>query len=213
MVADRHPLVLCGIRDLLENHFDLTIVGEATSHARAMRLLTELEPDIAIIDLEIAGLKNNVNYKCNISTSSTRVIILSGQQEAQYVQLAISAGVRGYVLKSSPAETFLQAIRAAQSGGLYLDPAVVGALLQREGPVVLSTLGGGAAPAKLSSRETDVIRMVAFGFTNKEVAGKLDITIKSVETYKTRAVDKLDLRSRARIVQYGLAQGWFNSYT
>ncbi|WP_162501617.1 response regulator transcription factor, partial [Methylobacterium crusticola] len=137
---------------------------------------------------------------------------LSAHDDRTYVRQALGAGARGYVLKRSVGENLLQAIRAVSGSGLYLDPAIADRFVPIS-DLIVPRAGGrcerGAPP--LTEREREVIRLIALGFTNKEVAGKLGVTAKSVETYKTRASEKLDIRTRSKIVQYAMLQGWFQN--
>lgn len=160
------------------------------------------QPEVAVLDIALPGL-NGIDLLRRLSQDSfrTRVVILSAFEESMFVQRALAAGALGFVLKRSDMETTLQAIRAVLRGGLYIDPAVAGhlvAMSKPEGP-----------PVTLTIREREVIRLIAFGLTGKEIAGRLGITAKSVETYKSRASEKLGLRTRAQMVQHAALEGWF----
>ncbi|ACL55876.1 response regulator [Methylobacterium nodulans] len=212
LVADAHPLLLRGVQHLLRHEPDLSIIGEAISGAQALRLASDLQPDIAILDVALPGLHGSeIRQRLAERAAGTRVIILSGTEEPICAQRALAAGVCGYVLKRSAPETLLHAIRAVRTGGLYLDPTIAGQLVPAGGPPATRTSGIDGFSASLTNREREVIRLIALGFTNKEIAGKLGITAKSIETYRTRASEKLDIRTRAKIVQYAMAQGWFRT--
>jgi DNA-binding NarL/FixJ family response regulator len=132
--------------------------------------------------------------------ASVKILILTLHEDRAYLRQAIDAGVCGYVLKRSAAEGLVRAIRAVVTGGLYVDPAIANRLFD-------STSRQGTGPR---SGEGDVLKLVALGYTNKEIARQLDIGVKSVETYKSRGVEKLGLKTRAEIVRYASAQGWLS---
>ena len=209
-LGDDHPVFLLGLRALL-NEEGLTVVGEARSGTEALRLIGDLEPDVAVLDISMPFMHGiAVTEQLKAAASSTQVIILSGHNDRTYVHQALSAGARGYVLKRSVRENLLRAIHAACNGELYLDPGVAEYLVSGSRFGIVA--GNGASQDRersLTTRETDVIRLIALGFTNKEVAGKLAITAKSVETYKRRASTKLNIHARSKIVQYAMSQGWF----
>jgi DNA-binding NarL/FixJ family response regulator len=137
-----------------------------------------------------------------------RVLILTFHEDRAYVNQARLAGVAGYVLKRSAAENLISAIHAVRTGGFYLDPALgeptSGSQLPRAG----AALSKGAPHQTVTDREGEVMRLVALGFSNKEIASQLSISVKSVETYKARASEKLGLKTRAEIVRYASARGW-----
>ncbi|ACL55879.1 response regulator transcription factor [Methylobacterium nodulans] len=209
LLADDHPVFLGGVRALLEDAADVTIVGEATSGSRALRLITETRPDVAVLDVampEMHGIA--VAQHLAAEVSPTRVVILSVHEDRTYVREALIAGVRGYVLKRSAGENLVQAVRAVSGSGLYIDPAIADRFVSTSD--IMPRTGARTVPM-LTDREREVVRLIALGFTNKEVASKLGVTAKSVETYKMRATEKLDIRTRAKIVQYAMLQGWFQS--
>jgi len=138
-----------------------------------------------------------------------RVLVLTLHEDRAYLNQALEAGVRGYILKRSAVENLVQAIRAVMVGGLYVDPAIVGRVLDGQRASARPSGGKGTAPA-LTDREADVLKMVALGFTNKEIASRLDVGVKSVETYKARGLEKLGLKTRAELVRYASGQGWLD---
>jgi DNA-binding NarL/FixJ family response regulator len=204
-LADAHPLFLTGVRTLLEGPPDLTIVGEATSGAQALRGIRETSPDVAVLDLSMPEMHGiALTDRLAADEAPTKVVIMSEREDPIYVSRAIAAGARGYVLKRSVGQDLLQGVRAVSGGGLYVDPAIADWVVSR--PAEGDTRA-------LTEREREVVRLIALGFTNKEVAGKLGISAKSVETYKMRASEKLEIRTRAKIVRYAMTQGWFDDLT
>jgi DNA-binding NarL/FixJ family response regulator len=208
VLADDHPVVLAGIKALLQAAPDIELVGEATTGAAALQLTIRTAPDVGVIDISMPGL-NGIDLARRVAEEcpDVKLLVLTVHEDRAYVQQLLQAGVRGYLLKRSAAEDLLRAIRAIAEGGVYLDPAV--ADKANVDPVRKSS---SAAPrrAELSQREADVLRLTALGFSNKEIAARIDVSVKTVETYKARAADKLGLRTRADIVRYGAAQGWLD---
>lgn len=207
-LADDHPVVLTGVKALLQSSPDFEVVGEAVTGTAALDLVARVLPDVAVFDIsmpELSGLDlaEELAKRC----PDVKLLALTVHEDRAYVQRLLQAGVRGYLLKRTAAEDLAHAIRAVASGGIYLDPAVAAKALPQSAD---RTRGSEGAPdgEELSPRERDVLRLTAQGYANKEIASRLGISIKSVETYKARAATKLNLRTRAEIVRYGASQGW-----
>jgi DNA-binding NarL/FixJ family response regulator len=205
IVADDHPVVLAGIKALLQSAPEIDLVGEAMTGLVALDLIRSEHPDIAILDLtmpELSGLE--LAERVADEAPGVRVIALTVHEDRAYIQPMLQAGARGYLLKRSAAEDLVRAVRAVAAGGVYLDPTVADkAIAQASSP---------SAPEgeTLSPRETDVMRFAAHGFSNKEIAGRLAVSVKTVETYKARACEKLGLRTRSQIVRFGASKGWLD---
>ncbi len=205
-LTDDHPLVLAGMKALLQAVEDIEIVGEATDGQTALDIIREVTPDIAILDISLPGI-SGLEVARTVATQlpQVRLLALTVHEDHAYVQPMLQAGARGYLLKRSAADELERAVRAIASGGLYLDPAIAEKALPSS---------AGAHPSaettasELTPRESEVLRFIAQGFSNKEIASQLNISIKTVETYKARAVEKLGLFTRADIVRYGVAVGW-----
>lgn len=208
VLADDHAIVREGIARLLNDCPDMAVVGEAGSGRQALDLVRTLGPDIAILDVNMPDVNGiAVARQLSQSAPATRVVLLSVSEERVYVREALSAGARGYVLKRSAGENLLHAVRAVREGGLYIDPTIADRCLLNTGAragddLVIST------GQPITEREQDVIRYIALGFTTKEIAAKLNISMKSIETHKVRACEKLAIRGRPKIVQYALLRGW-----
>lgn len=207
-IADDHPIFIAGLRALLDEIDEIEIVGQAASATQAIRLIMQTRPDIAIVDVSISGI--SVAEQIAIEAPEVRVICLSAHDDGTHVRHAIAAGARGYLLKRSGGQYLGAAIETVSQGGLYVDPAIAGRFVSVTGAALRQGRLGCRDRRQLTDRERDVLRLIALGFTNKEVAAKLGVTAKSVETYKTRASAKLDIHSRAKIVQYAILQGWFH---
>lgn len=206
-LVDDHPVVLAGITALLRVAPDIALVGEATTGEAALRLICETLPDVAVVDLSLPDL-NGLDLARRLAERcpDVRLLALTVHEDRAYVQPLLQAGARGYLLKRSAAEDLLRAIRAVAAGGIYLDPAVADKALPGPDP-------NGAAASDgevLSQRELDVLRLTAQGFANKEIAARLEVSVKTVETYKARGAEKLGLRTRAEIVRYGAQHGWLD---
>ncbi|QUD85943.1 response regulator transcription factor [Phenylobacterium montanum] len=203
-LADDHPIVLAGLKALVESTPDMSLVGEAVDGQAALELIRQTLPDVAVIDVSMPklngfGLAKAVAEQC----PEVRVLVLTVHEDRAYLDQLLQCGVRGYLLKRSAAEDLIHAVRAVMAGGLYVDPAMASKLLS-------AAKTPGAATSELSSREEAVLRLTARGFSSKEAAAKLLLSIKTVETYKARGVEKLGLHSRAEIVRYGARHGWLD---
>ena len=209
-LADDHPVVLAGIKALLERVAGLEVVGEATSGPAALQLIIELSPDIAVIDLSLPGLSGlEVAKRAATLAPTVKLLALTVHEDRAYVEPIIKAGAKGYLLKRSAADELVRAIKAIADGGIYLDPAIAEKAL----PVLAHhpTSSKKSAISELSHRETEVLQFISQGLSNKEIGGRLDISVKTVETHKARALEKLGLRTRADIVRHGIAQHWLDN--
>jgi len=207
VLADDHPILLSGLRNLIQSEGDFNLVGEATDGLSALALIRETQPNVAVIDISMPQLSGILlSRRVAAEFPSVRILLLTLHEDRAYVSQALEAGVKGYVLKRSASVSLVQAIRAVFVGGLYVDPAIANRMFdmpKRDGIRKKSGIG-----ADLTERETEVLKLVALGFTSKEIGHRLDLGVKSVETYKARAIDKLGVRTRAEIVRYASGQGW-----
>ena len=210
VLADDHPIVLDGLRNLIRAEPDFELVGEAASGLSALKIIREQRPDIAVLDISMPELNGIVlSRRVAAEMPGLRLLVLTLHEDRAYLNQALEAGVRGYVLKRSAVENLVQAIRAVLVGGLYIDPAIVGRVFESKQVNKRLTARKGVAPA-LTDREADVLKMAALGFTNKEIASRLDVGVKSIETYKARGLEKLGLKTRAELVRYASGQGWLD---
>lgn len=208
-LADDHPVVLAGVKSLLESDPQIQLVGEATTGSAALEMICDRKPDVAVIDISMPYLNglelaNALSERC----PTVKFLALTVHEDRAYVQPMLQAGAKGYVLKRSAGDELVRAIRAVAAGGVYLDPAVAEKALpdpQNKAVAVAS-----AGKEDLSPRELEVLRFTSQGFSNKEIAAKIDLSVKTVETYKARATEKLGLRNRAEIVRFGAVRGWLD---
>ena len=207
LVADDHHLVLAGIKTLLGDDPSVKIIGEAMDGQSALRLASELKPDVIVLDLSMPGM-NGVRVAQSLRAQVPRchILILSVHEDRAYLRQLLETGVSGYVLKRSAPEELISAIRAIAAGGIYLDPAIARMVIGR-GPQA-GGLRAADGPTELSARETEVLRLAAAGYTNKELSLRLRIGVKTIETYKARAMEKLGLATRAELVRYAIVKGW-----
>jgi DNA-binding NarL/FixJ family response regulator len=209
-LADDHPLVLQGIKSFLFADDGLELVGEARDGLTALRLAVELEPDVAILDLSMPGL-NGIEIAGRLLDACPlcRVLILTVHEDAAYLRQLLDLGVAGYVLKRSATEELHRAIYAVTSGGIYLDPAIAARAVGKTTARQHAATEVKATP-DLSPREIDVLRLTAIGHSNKSIANTLHIGVKSVDTYKARAMEKLGFRNRVEVIRFALSKGWLS---
>jgi DNA-binding NarL/FixJ family response regulator len=204
LLVDDHQVVREGLRALLGSHTRFEVVGEAADGMSALNAASNLQPDVVVMDVSMPGLNGvQVMRRLKEDLPHAKTVALTVHEEGGYVRSLMDAGASGYVLKRSAASELLRAIEVIADGGTYLDSLITGQLVNRLGR--RAPLGPSAA---LSDREREVVRYVAHGYSNKEIAQKLDVSVKTVETYRYRATEKLGLRSRADLVRYAIDQGW-----
>jgi DNA-binding NarL/FixJ family response regulator len=207
-LADDHPIILTGLGNLIEAESDLELVGQATSGQSALKMIREKLPDVAIVDISMPELNGIVlARRLTEECPSVRILILTLYEERSFLKQAMAAGVRGYMLKRSAAENLVHAIRAIRRGEVYVDSSFGNSLQDsvatrsERAPQAIGSIG-------LTDREASVLKYLARGLTTKEIAARLELSGKTVETYKSRAAEKLNLRTRAEIVRFASAQGW-----
>jgi DNA-binding NarL/FixJ family response regulator len=207
LVADDHQLVLAGLKALVRDDPSIEVIGEATDGQTALRMAIELNPDVIVLDLSLPGMNGiRVAQALKVQLSGCRVLVLSVHEDRAYLRRLLEIGVSGYVLKRSAPQELIGAIRAVAAGGIYLDPAIAAmAVGYRAQSSITGSIDGST---RLSARETEVLQLAAAGYTNKEVCARLRVGVKTIETYKTRAMEKLGLDTRAELVRYAIVKGW-----
>ena len=204
LLVDDHPVVREGLRSMLSNDQRFEVVGEAADGMTAIAAVERLQPDVVIVDVSLPGMNGTqVTRKLKATQPDLRLLALTVHEEGGYLRSLMDAGASGYVLKRSAASELMRALEVVGEGGTYLDSSIAGQLVSK-----LSRKLTTATTAALSEREQEVVKLVAHGYSNKEIANKLDVSVKTVETYRYRATEKLGLRSRADLVRYALDQGW-----
>lgn len=207
LLADDHETVREGLKVILSGQPDMEVVGHASSGPEAISRTAELDPDLVIMDVSMPGLNGlDATQAVKACCPRTRVITLTRHRDEAYVHALLRAGASGYVLKQSRGDELLRAVRTVASDGVYVDAAVAGKMLG--GAARRSLPGAGQTAAELSTREEEVLRAVAWGYSNKEIGARLDVSVKTVETHKANALQKLGLHSRVDVVRYALLKGW-----
>ena len=210
ILVDDHPVVLAGLRALVLGLPELELIGLASCAAEALALVRGHRPDIIVLDMGLPGMSGLMLAERILEEMpDTRIVMLTHYEEPSYVQKALRVGIRGYVLKASPHEKVTQAIRTVLSGGVYIDSDLED--FRSEWIRKLCPTAGVAtttASDTLTYREMQVLRLAAVGHSNKEIARRIGLGIKSVETYRYRACKKLMLNSRLDIIRYGASHGW-----
>jgi two-component system response regulator DevR len=200
-VADDHPAVLRFVCELLRTH-DLAVVGSSSSGTAALEQIVELDPDVAILDAHMPGLSGgDVARELNRRRARTRVILYTGYADQPLLLEALDAGANGFVRKEAPVEDLLAAIRCVAAGESYVDP-VLGAALVRRG--TLDRL------PELTSRERNILRLLADGLSNEAIGQQLVISPHTVRTHITKAMRKLDADTRTQAVALAIRQSLIN---
>ena len=206
VLADDHPIVLTGLRNLIESESDFKIVGEATSGPEALKTIHDTRPDIAIVDISMPGMSGIVlTRRLSEEAADTKVLVLTLHEDRAYLKQALDAGARGYVVKRSAAANLVSAVRSVIAGGVYIDPAIVTRVFNRS-----QANHRGAMPEArdLTDRETEVLKLSSLGLTNKEISHRIGVGVKSIETFKSRGLAKLEIQSRADLLRYASQVGW-----
>lgn len=209
LVADDHPVVRAGLRMLLGTQPDMEVVGEAVDGATAVERALELRPDVVVMDITMRGANGLAATREIVRRiPQTKVLILTMHDSEEYLRQTLEAGATGYVLKQAADTELAVAIRAVQRGEIYLYPAFTRVLLRDFTPN-RDTDGQAQRDSYelLSPREKEVLRMVALGHTNRKIADQLFLSVKTIETYRARVMEKLNLRTRAALVRYALLRG------
>lgn len=207
LLVDDHALLREGVRMLLEKQSDIVVVGEASEGGQALRQAAELLPDIVVMDLSMPAMNGaRATEKLRETMPSIKVIALTRHLDQGYLHHAMRAGAKGFVVKKAAADELLTAIRTVAAGELYVDPGLasklVGAMIQNA--PAQATIG----LKPLSPREEQVLRLIALGHSNSEIAVQLGISVKTVEYQRSRGMSKLGMRSRVDIVQHAVREGW-----
>ena len=203
-VADDHVLVREGLCLIIESQDDMEVIGEASDGQEAWQSIREVRPDVAVMDVSMPLLNGSqaterVRFQC----PDVKVLAVSAYGDEAHIRQLLASGASGYVLKKAASQELATAIRVVAAGGVHLDPQIAGQVV--EGFVnPTGTEGDGG----MSAREIEILMLVAYGHTNKEIAAKLHLAVKTVEGHKTRINEKLKLRTRAELVRFALRRGW-----
>jgi DNA-binding NarL/FixJ family response regulator len=207
-LVDDHAIVREGLKALINAQPRMEVVGEAGDGLDACERVPALRPDVVVMDVSMPGLTGSqATERLRRECPEVKVVALTVHEDKGYIRQLLAAGVVGYVRKRAAPEELIHALQVVGGGGTYLDPALAGKIvtgfLRR--PVEATSLNGSGP---LSEREDEVARLTAAGHSNKEIASRLDLSVKTVETYRARGMEKLGLTSRAELVRYAVQQGW-----
>lgn len=209
LLADDHALMREGMRMMLSREPDVCVVGEAEEGGEAVRLALELRPDVVIMDLSMPGMNGaKATERLRELAPDIAVIALTRHMDQGYLHHAMRAGARGYVVKKAAADELLTAVRRVADGDTYVDPGLASRMVGRMISAAPHEREPGGRP--LSPREEQVLRMIALGHSNAEIAAQLGISVKTVEYQRARGMEKLNIRSRVQIVQHALREGWLD---
>jgi two-component system, NarL family, response regulator NreC len=203
VVVDDHAVVRSGIKLLLEREEDIEVVGEAGNGKDAVFRARAFKPDVLLLDVVMPG-ESGIEVLPQLLKESpeTKVLVLSMQDDPTYVREAFAAGASGYVLKEAADEEVVAAVREIAGGGRYVHPALGARMIAAE-----AEARAAAEADPLSEREREVLRLLALGHTNQEIAKMLYISVRTAETHRAHIMQKLRLATRAELVRYALAQG------
>lgn len=200
VIADNHVIFRQGLLKLLQATQDITVAGEAGNGPETLELIAKEKPDLAILDISMPGLDGFEIYeKMKSNGIETKVIFLTVHNDTLTAKKAIQANTSGYVLKDNAFEDLLYAIRAVASGGKFISPSISDKILNFSEKESKNHI--------LTGRESEILRLIASGLTNKQIANKLFISIKTVETHRTNIMQKLDVHTTADLVRYAIKTG------
>jgi len=209
LLADDHAVIREGMKSLINAEADMEVIGEAANGHEAVERTKALAPDLAVVDVSMPELNGaQATRRIKETAPGVKILALTVHEDKGYLRELLGAGASGYVLKRAAKGELIQAIRAVTAGGIYVDPRIAGQLVN---PFTQAQALAAARGPALSDRETAVMRMIALGYSNKEVAADLDISVKTVETYRARSMEKLGLRSRVDIIRVATELGWLQA--
>jgi two-component system response regulator NreC len=209
LLADDHGVLRDGLTLLINAQPDMQVVACARGGREAVQLAAQVEPQVVVLDVSMPDLggaeaAEQIRDRC----PGVRILALTRYADQGYLRRLLDAGASGYVLKRTAGDALIDAIRVVAEGGSYIDPTLAGNLVARMGRAASV---GSDLPQRngvLAEREIQVLRLIAWGQSNKEIAAQLGLSVKTVESYKATALDKLQLRSRTDILRYALANNW-----
>lgn len=209
LLVDDHNIVRQGIKALLLAEGDITILGESQSGREAVQMASQLRPQVVIMDLAMP-LLNGAEATRQIlkALPNARVVVLSSYGDDEHIQQAISAGAAAYLLKQTAASDLVKAIREVSSGNAYFSPAIAMRLREKTcSPVEQPATGVPPKEVELTSREMEVLQLIAEGFANKQIAGELGLSVKTVEKHRQSVMKKLDIHDIAGLVRHAVSKG------
>ena len=206
-LVDDHMVVREGLKTLINAQPDMQVCGEAHDGLDAWEQVRDCAPDLVIMDISMPQM-NGIQATAQIKQArpAVQVLVLSVHDDTSYLRQLLAVGASGYILKHTAADALIQAIRVVAAGGIYLEPSLAEHVVARyvRRPAITTEL----LDMALSERESEVVQQVARGYSNKDIATQLNLSVKTVETYRARAMEKLGLESRVALVRFAFERGW-----
>jgi DNA-binding NarL/FixJ family response regulator len=205
-IAGDHAVIREGLKCLVEAQADMKVVGEAGDGEEALVRISNLQASVALLDM--SGTESDtleLARRLHQAAPEVKIVVLTALEDKNHCRALLDAGASGYVFKRASADELIKTLREAHRGRLRIAPRLAPPFGNRRATAAPEA-GNGAE--KLSEREASVLRLIAQGYSNKEIANKIEVSIKTIETYKTRSMDKLGLRGRVDIVRHAIRQGW-----
>jgi len=208
ILADDHTVVRQGLRALLASEGDIEVVGEAENGRQAIQLVKKLLPDVAVMDIAMPVLNGlEATRQITRAAPATKVLVLSSYSDDDYVQQLTQAGAAGYLVKQTAANELLKAIREAHRGNAYFSPAIAKRLRDQCREAFVSGEPGRRRPDYLTTREAEVLQLIAEGQANKQIAAELCISIKTVEKHRQQVMNKLNIHDVAGLTRHAISKG------
>lgn len=202
VLADDHNLIRAGLRSMLEAEADLRIIGEASDSASVAKLVTDRRPDVLVLDLQMPGADPPRDVQAlREGTPGMAIVVLTMQRDPRRARDLLRAGAAGYVLKQAAERKLTEAIRVAAGGGSYIDPELGSELATLESDPL----------AELSDRELELLRLLALGYTNREIGERLFLSVRAIEVNRAKLLEKLAIESRPDLVRFAIANGVIES--
>jgi two-component system response regulator NreC len=209
LLVDDHTVLRSGLRMLLNSHENMVVVGEADSGEEALEKIKELKPDIVLLDISMPGMGGMTALQKIKEISEAKVLMLTMHADEEYLKEALEFGVSGYVLKQAADTELIQAIKEVAKGQVYVDSGLAQNLVKSM--YHPSSKQRSDYDSNLTDREKEVLTLIALGHTNKEIAETLMISVKTVESHKTKIMEKINCQKRSEMVRYALENGYINT--
>ena len=209
MLADDHETVREGLKMIVNAQDDMEVVGFASDGREAVAKAQELLPDVLVMDISMPKLNGlKATQKITEVCPQVKVLTLSRHADDGYIRELLGAGARAYVLKQSAPGELIHAIRAVAAGGKYIDPKLAAKVMDNYS----DRAARGETKGNLTDRESEILRLIALGYSNKEIAARISLSVKTVEVHKANAMRKLNMTSRIDLVRYAIFQGWLQDH-
>lgn len=205
-LTDDHEVVRAGLRTMVDAEADMTVSGEAADGAVALQRIPKEKPDVAVVDVSMPVMGGaELTRRLKQIAPAVKVLALTVHEDRSFIRELFGAGANGYLLKRAVGNELVGAIRAVASGGVFIDPRIASKLMDTVNPE------GAVAAGVLSRREQEVLRLVARGYSHKEISEQLEVGLKTIETYKARSMEKLGLGTRVELIRHAVAAGWLQA--